>query len=167
MVSGGAYGVRDVCVKVDDAFYLVYDPGWATRTVGGVTVTVNYRSVSIEPFSGVVPDIVTIGLPPEAVTIDAFEIQLDYARNRVNTRLTITNNTGKTLISRPSDWIYTKLSVRGYSTELVPLYGTAELVNKVLLILFSTTAAGAGSSIGDIPPGTTVKEFSYKPSFSV
>lgn len=50
----------DVCVKVDKPFYLVHDPGWATRTVGGVTVTVNYRPISLEPLVGAVPDVVNV-----------------------------------------------------------------------------------------------------------
>ncbi|GAJ14268.1 unnamed protein product, partial [marine sediment metagenome] len=61
------YGVRDVCVKVENPFYLVHDPGCSTRTVGGQTVVVNYRSVALDPFTGVVNDIATIGLSPEAV----------------------------------------------------------------------------------------------------
>ena len=162
------YGMRDVCVEVPNPFYLVYDPGWAVRIVGGVTYTLNWRPVALDAFTGVVNDIATIGLSPEAVTIDKLEIQIVYATNRLNTRVTITNNTGKTLISRPSDWIYTRLSIKPFTAETFQrlhsakkgTYTTLNPGDSIMSYLLAQKSAGSGSSIGNIPPGTTTMSFS-------
>lgn len=117
--------------------------------------------------------------PPEppkpvlgAVTIDGLEIQIDLDNAIAYTNVAITNNTGAALISRPSDWIYTKLSITGYYAGKEYSYSARKPGSHhdrlytikpcdSLDLLFSTTAT---SGIGDIPPGTTTKALSY--SFS-
>lgn len=143
------YGVRDVCVKVENPFYLVYDEGWATRTVGETTVVLNWRPIALEPFSGVAPDIATIGLAPLAVTIDNFEVQFDYVREKLNHKVTLTN-TGKTLIK-------TKLQMRiyagqRYSHRYRP--GTPKIYE-----VGDSIGEFDQEGLGDIPPGTATLSF--------
>ena len=163
------YGTRDVCVKVDEAFYAEYSPECG-KFQGK---TVNYRKVSYSPFSGVVSKIVTIGTPPGVVTIDSLEVKIDHAPH---TKVTITNNTSRTFrdqnTHRGELGEYTHFSITAYAGEdyTIPARGRskAKLVKKGDKIgyLHSTTQT---DGIGNTPPGTTVKTFDrvsvYQSSF--
>lgn len=52
-------------------------------------------------------------VPVEPVTIDRLEVRCDFAANVVYARVTITNNTGKTLLHQPRE-LETKLFVNAY-----------------------------------------------------
>lgn len=152
------YGIRDVCVKVDDIFYLVHDPGCSTRTVGGQTVVVNYRPVALDPFTGVVNNIAAIGLSPTAVTIDALEI------GPTSVKITLTNHTGGTYVdepNRPHGNKRTVLWVNGYAGEAFTFKGREYEKGQFLAFLAYTTQT---RGVGDIPPWTRVITMSLRES---
>jgi hypothetical protein len=135
------YGVRDICVKVDNPFYIVYDPGWGTRTVGGVTYVLNWRPIGLDALSAIVPDIATIGFPWEAITVDNMEVMVNFSTHEVYTRVAITNSSGITLTPPES--------------KILMLY-----VNGNFWAPYDVTFGG--EQIYSLGPGTTVREYVYK-----
>lgn len=50
----------NVCVKVENPFYLVYDKGWATRTVGGISAVLNWRPIGLGSLVSATPYTVNV-----------------------------------------------------------------------------------------------------------
>lgn len=175
------YGKRDVCVKVESAFNLIYYPEGIgiiryglPEAIGNVR---HYEKVGYAyvPFTGVASGIAAFGTPPGAVSIDTLEVEIPGSSP--HTRVTITNNTSRTFRDQSTHrgqlGEYTRFSITAYAREdyTLPARGrsAAKLVKAGDKIgyLFSTTQT---DGIGNTPPGTTVKTFlrvsAYQSAFS-
>ena len=159
-ISIGLPAVLDLCVAVDKAFYLIYNPHY--RTVGGVQYLINWSSVNLNPFVSAVPSAVTIGPPPAAVTIDVLEVLINYTSRSATVKVAITNHTDQTIGVPNVFWVQAYYGERFVRPALGKSAKVIFEVGAEMVLLYSTTQT---RFIGTIPPGTTIKTLSYSDGF--
>ena len=152
--------VFDLCVVANKAFYLVYEPH--TRIVGGVSYVINWKSVALDPAAIAIPEKVSIGPPPAAVTIDVLEVKINYYNRSATVKVAITNFTNQTLTNTNKFWVQAFYGERFVRPALGRSAAVTFEKGAEMVLLYSTTQT---STIGNIPPGTTIKTLSYSAGF--
>jgi len=152
--------VFDLCVVANKAFRLIYEPHY--RTVGGVQYLVNWKSVALDPTAVVIPEMVSIGPAPDAVTIDVLEVKISYTSRSATVKVAITNHTDQTITNTNKFWVQAFYGERFVRPALGKSAAVTFQKGDEMVLLYSTTQT---STIGNIPPGTTIKTLSYSAGF--